>query len=83
MLHSSFISSPENLPRCHHTVFHFEKLKDLTCAQEYAVTVSSRFGTLDILEDPEELWDTFKRETLEAASECLGSARGHGVASLR
>ena len=36
------------------------------------VTVSNRFGVLDTLEDPEELWDTFKRETLEAAKECLG-----------
>ena len=31
----------------------------------YAVTVSNRFGVLDTLEDPEELWDIFKRETLE------------------
>ena len=58
-------------PRCDHTVFHFEKLKDLTCGQ-YAVTVSNQFGVLDTLEDPEELWDTFKRETLEAAKECIG-----------
>ena len=27
---------------------------------------------LDTLEDPEEPWDTFKRETLEAAKECIG-----------
>ena len=59
-------------PRRNHTVFHLEKLKDLTCAQEYAVTVSNRFGVLDTLEDSEELWDTFKRETLEAAKECIG-----------
>ena len=50
-------------------MFHLEKLKDLTCAQQYVVTVSKRFKALDTLEDPEELWDTFKRETLEAASE--------------
>ena len=49
-----------------------QKLKDLTCAQEYAVTVSIRFGVPDTLEDPEELWYTFKRETLEAAEECVG-----------
>ena len=30
-------------PRCNHTMFHLEKLKDLTCAQQYAVTVSNRF----------------------------------------
>ena len=36
------------------------------------MTVSNRFGELDTLEDPEELWDTFKRETLEAAKECIG-----------
>ena len=54
-------------------MFHLEKLKDLTGAQEYAVTVSYRFGVFDTLEDPEELWDTFKRETLEAAKECNGN----------
>ena len=53
-------------------MFHFDKRKDLTCALVYAVTVSNRFGVLDILEDPEELWDTFKRETIEAAKECIG-----------
>ena len=37
-----------------------------------AVTVSSRFEALNTLEDPEELWDTLKRETLEAAKECIG-----------
>ena len=50
-------------PRCNHTVFHLEKLRDLTCTQEYAVTVSNRFGALNTLEDPEELWDTFKRDS--------------------
>ena len=53
-------------------MFHLEKLKDLTCAQEFAVTVSNWFGVLDTLEDSEELWDTFKHETLEAAKECIG-----------
>ena len=28
-------------PRCDHTMFHLEKLKDLTCAEEYMVTVSN------------------------------------------
>ena len=70
-LHSSFISSLESLQDAT-TLFHLEKLKDLTSAQEYAVTVSNRFGVLDTLEDPEELWDTFKCETLEAAKECIG-----------
>ena len=42
-------------PRRNQPVFHLEKLKDLTCAQEYAVTVSNRFGVLDTLEDPDEL----------------------------
>ena len=36
------------------------------------MTVFNRFGVLDTLEDPEELWDTFKREALEAAKECIG-----------
>ena len=62
------MSSPESL----HTVFHLEKLKDLTCAQEYAVTVFNQFGARDTLEDTKELWDTFKGKTLEAAKECIG-----------
>ena len=60
------------LSRCNQTVFHLEKLKDLVCAQEYAVAVSNRFNVLGSLEDPVELWDTFKRETLEAAKEYIG-----------
>ena len=62
------MSSPENLQ----DVFHLEKLKDFTCAREYAVTVSNQFGALDTLENPEELWDTFKHEALETAKECIG-----------
>ena len=53
-------------------MFYLEKLKDLTYAQEYAVTVYNRFGVLDTLENPEELWDTFKLDTSEAAKECFG-----------
>ncbi|KAG0721658.1 Ribulose-phosphate 3-epimerase [Chionoecetes opilio] len=49
-----------------------KKLKDLTCAHEYAVAVSNRFDVLGALGDPVELWDTFKRETLQAAKECIG-----------
>ncbi|KAG0712627.1 Sodium/glucose cotransporter 4 [Chionoecetes opilio] len=60
------------ISRGNHTVFHLEKLKDLTCAHEYAVAVSNRFDVLGALEDPVELWDTFKRETLQAAKECIG-----------
>ena len=30
--------------RCDHTVLHRENLKDLTCAQEYAMAVFNRFG---------------------------------------
>ena len=54
-------------------MFHFEKLKDLTCAQE-----------LDTLEEPEELWNIFKRETLEAAKECIGKQprSGSGFTSV-
>ena len=36
------------------------------------MTVSNRFNVLGTLEDPEELWDAFKRETLKAAEECIG-----------
>ena len=64
------------LPICNLTVFQLEKLKYLTCAQQYAVTVSNRFEALDTLQDPEKLWDTFKRETLEAVKECIGEHPG-------
>ncbi|KAG0712637.1 Adapter molecule Crk [Chionoecetes opilio] len=60
------------ISRGNHTVFHLEKLKDLTCAHEYAVAVSNRFDVLCALGDPVELWDTFKRETLQGAKECIG-----------
>ena len=63
---------PMKIPRCNSPRFHLEKLRDPTCAQEYAVAVSNRFEVLDTLEDPEELWDTFKRETLKATEECVG-----------
>jgi len=39
---------------------------------EYAVAVSNLFEVVGTLQDPAELWDTFKRETLSAAEECLG-----------
>ena len=55
------------ISRCHQQRFHLEKLKDEECAREYAVTVSNRFGVLGALQDPVELWDTFKHETLSAA----------------
>ena len=71
VLHSSFISRSGSLQDVA-TLFHLEKLKDLTCAQGYAVTVSNRFGVLDTLEDYKEIrWDTFKCETLKAAKECI------------
>ncbi|KAG0723374.1 Craniofacial development protein 2 [Chionoecetes opilio] len=60
------------ISRGNHTVLHLEKLKDLTCAHEYAVAVSNQFDVLGALGDPVELWDTFKRETLQAAKDCIG-----------
>ncbi|KAG0724486.1 hypothetical protein GWK47_040491 [Chionoecetes opilio] len=36
---------------------------------------SNRFDVLGALGDPVELWDTFKRETLQAAKECIGERR--------
>ena len=36
------------------------------------MTISNRFEVLDALEDPVELWDTFKCETLEALRGCVG-----------
>ena len=54
------------------TVFHLEKLKYLVCAQKYTMTFSNQFGELDTFEDPVELGDTFKHETLQVAKECTG-----------
>ncbi|KAG0730330.1 Conserved oligomeric Golgi complex subunit 4 [Chionoecetes opilio] len=62
------------ISRGNHTVFHLEKLKDLTCAHEYAVAVSNRFDVLGALRDPVELWDTFKREIYRLPRSVLGSA---------
>ena len=59
------------LHSCFMSVFRLEKLKDLTRrAQEYVVTVSTWFAVA--FEDPVELWDTFKSETLKAAQELIG-----------
>ena len=66
-----FVKSREP-PISDQTVFYLEKLKDLTRVQEYAVRISNRFGMLDALENPEEMWDTFKRQTLETAKEYIG-----------
>ena len=62
----------KRISRCDHNVFHLEKLKDLTCVHEYAETALNWFEVLDALEDLVELWDAFKRETLEAARGCVG-----------
>ena len=35
------------------------------------MTVPNQFEVLDALEDPVDLWDNFKRETLEAARGCV------------
>ena len=59
------------ISRYDHNVFHLEKLKDLTCAHEYAETVSNNFEVLNALENPPDLWDTFKCETLEATRRCV------------
>ncbi|KAG0725935.1 Retinol-binding protein pinta [Chionoecetes opilio] len=61
--------TPSHAKKC---MVMWQKLKDLTCAHEYAVAVSIRFDVLGALEDPVELWHTLKRETLQAAKECIG-----------
>ncbi len=50
-------------------MIHLKKLNDLVCAEEYAVAVSNRFNVMSFLEGPVELWDTFKRKTVETAKE--------------
>ena len=57
---------------CNVPALHLDRLKDLQCAEEFSVAVSNRFEVLGSLEDPVELWDTFKRETLQAAKDCIG-----------
>ena len=61
------------ISRCHQPVFHLERLRNEEVARQYAVAVSNRFEVLGTLQDPADLWDTFKRETLSAAGDCLGS----------
>ena len=67
-------------------MFHLEKLKDLICAKKYAVRVCNRFGVLESLENPEEIGDTFKRETLKTAKErigkCLRSQSGFALVKM-
>ena len=55
------------------TVLNLEKLKDMTCVQEYEVTVSNWFGAPDTLEDPVDL--------LRLPRNALLSAQDHRVAS--
>ena len=56
---------------CDHSAIHLERPKDLTCPNEYVVTVSNQFGVLDCLEHLAELWDAFKYETLEDGKESI------------
>ena len=59
-------------------------MKDLSCAQEYAMTVSSQLRVRNTLEDQVELLDIFKRENLETAKESLRERPGlrSGFASV-
>ena len=66
---------PKKISRCNFPRLNLEKLRDPACAHEYAVAVSNRFGVLDTLEDPEEMWDTFKFGALEPADGILGVRR--------
>ena len=68
--------------RDHPRVFHLDRLREEECAREYAVAISNRFTALENLTDPIALWDTFKRETLDAAQESIGDrprARRNGI----
>lgn len=57
--------------RCNNTV-HLEKLEDMTCTHEYAVSGSNGILVVTALWDPVESWDTFIHKTLQAAKECNG-----------
>lgn len=37
-------------------------MNDLQCTEAFAVAVLNQFEALNTVEDPVELWDTFKRE---------------------
>ncbi|KAG0729603.1 Transmembrane protein 189 [Chionoecetes opilio] len=56
-----------------------KKLKDLTCAHEYAVAVSNRFDVLGALGDPVELWIPSNVKLYRLPRSVLGSAPGQGV----
>ena len=77
-LHVKYI----RISRCNHNVFHLEKLKDLTCAHEYAVTVSNQFEVLGALDDPVKLWYTSRCKTHKTAKGKLESTRDHRVTLL-
>ena len=62
----------QRVSRCTLPRYNLDALKDETRVQEYAVAVSNRFEVLSGLEDPVELWDAFKRETLSAVEEHVG-----------
>ena len=62
----------QGLSRGNAPALHLDRLKDLQCAEQFSIAVSNRFEVLGALEDPVELWDTFKRETLLAAKDCIG-----------
>ncbi|XP_069995874.1 uncharacterized protein [Penaeus vannamei] len=53
-------------------VYHLDRLREVECARGFAEAISGRFTALDNLTDPVVLWETFKRETLEASQESIG-----------
>lgn len=61
----------QSLSSCHTLVFHLNRLKDLQCAEEFAVTISSWFEVFDTMDDSVKLWDTFKHVTFQAAKDCI------------
>ncbi|XP_069983535.1 uncharacterized protein [Penaeus vannamei] len=56
----------------HPSVFHLDWLRKGECACGFAEAISGRFTRLDSLTDPVLLWDTFKREMLDAAQDMIG-----------
>ena len=56
----------------HPRVFHLDRLREGECARGFAEAISDRFAVLGSLTDPVLLWDTFKRETLDAAQDTIG-----------
>ncbi|XP_069996804.1 uncharacterized protein [Penaeus vannamei] len=61
----------------HPMVFYLDRLMEGECAWGFAEAISGHFTPLNNLMDPVLLWDTFKREMLDAAQGSIGDRDLH------